>query len=180
MGPADGLQVVFVQKFLADVLAPTVPRTPRRGSEAILALIRRIRPQQVTQRSGMGHILHAVDAPQLIQCINFRRESTMQTEDLILNLSGNGEALEEISKHLPNEVRSIFLEALIIEAIQLIDLSVLMIPPEDGDPASVFDLEQQDVEEGLYAVETAIYVISHEEVVGVLGKEGSTGNFPQI
>lgn len=55
-----------------------------------------------------------------------------------------------------------------------------MIPPEDGDPASVFDLEQQDVEEGLYAVEAAIYVISHEEVIGVLGKEGSTGNFPQI
>lgn len=117
MGPADGLQVVFVQEFLADVLAPTVPRTPRRGSEAIFALIRRIRPQQVTQRSGMGHILHPVDASQLIQGINFRGESTMQTEDLILNLSCNGEALKEISKHLPNEVRSILLETLIIEAI---------------------------------------------------------------
>lgn len=104
----------------------------------------------------------------------------MQTEDLILNLSSNWQTLEEISKHLPNEVRSILLEALIIEAIQFIDLSVLVVPPEDGDPASVFDLEQQDVEEGLYAVEAAVYVISHEEVIGVLGKWGSTGSFPQI
>lgn len=180
MGPADGLQVVFVQELLADVLAPTVPRSSRRGSEAILALIRGIRPQQVTQRARVRHILHAVDAPQLIQCINFRREATMQTEDLILNLGSNWQTLEEISKHLPNEVRPILLEALIIEAIQFIDLSVLVVPPEDGDPASVFDLEQQDVEEGLYAVEAAVYVISHEEVIGVLGKWGSTGSFPQI
>lgn len=128
----------------------------------------------------MRYILHAIDAPQLIQGINLGRESTMQTEDLVLYLCGDGEALEEISEHLPNEIGSVLLEALIIEAIQFVDLSVLVVAPEDGDPAPVLDFEEEDVEEGLHAVEAAIDVISHEEVVGVLGKEGSTGSFPQI
>lgn len=180
MGPADGLQVVLVQEFLADVLAPAISRPSRRRSEAILALIRGIGPQQVAKWARMRHILHPIDASQLIKGINFRGEAAMQTEDLILNLRGNGQTLEQISKHLPNEVRSVFLEALIIEAVKFINLSVLVISPEDGDSASVFDLEQKDVEEGFNAVEAAIDVIPHEEIVGVLSKKEGTGNFPQI
>lgn len=180
VGPADGLEVVFVEELLADVLAPAVPRSPGRGGEAVLVLIRRVGPEEVTERAGVRHILHAIDASQLIQGINLGRESTMQAEDLVLNLCGDGETLEEIREHLPDEISSVLLEALIIEAVQFIDLSVLVVAPEDGDPAPVFDLEQEDVEEGLHAVEAAIDVIPHEEVVGILRKRGSTGNFPQI
>lgn len=55
-----------------------------------------------------------------------------------------------------------------------------MVTPEEGDSVSVFDLEEEDVEEGLNAIEAAVDVVTHEEVVGVLAKMRGTGSLPQI
>lgn len=45
-----------------------------------------------------------------------------------------------------------------------------MVAAEDGYPAFVLDLEEQDVEEGLDTVKAPINVIAHEEIVGALGR----------
>ena len=117
----------------------------------------------------MRHILYAIDSPQLVQSVNFRRKPSMQTKDLIFYFSSDRQALEEISKAPPNGISGILLETLIVKAIKFIDFSVLVVAAKDGDAAAVFDLEQQNVEEGLHAVESAVHIVAHKEVVCVLG-----------
>lgn len=104
----------------------------------------------------------------------------MEAKYLVLNDCGDGEALKDVSEEFPDEVSVIFFEAFVIEAVEFVDLSVLVVAAENSDPALVLDLEEQDVEEGLDTVEAAINVIPHEEVVGALGRTESTGSLPQI
>jgi hypothetical protein len=51
----------------------------------------------------------------------------MQAKNLIFYLSCNRQALEEVSKHFPYEISAIFFETLIIEAIELVNLAILVI-----------------------------------------------------
>lgn len=104
----------------------------------------------------------------------------MKAEDLVVDFCSYGEALEDFSEQFPNQVCVVFPEALVIEAIEFIDFSVLVVASEDGYPVPVLDFEEEDVEEGLYAVEATVDVISHEQIVGILSVRGSTGSFPQI
>lgn len=55
-----------------------------------------------------------------------------------------------------------------------------MVASEEGDSVFVLDFEEEDVEEGLDAVKSAVDVVAHEEIVGALDRKRSTGSFPQI
>ena len=104
----------------------------------------------------------------------------MKTEDLVFNLCCNRQALKEVGEHFPNEVGSVFSEALIIESVEFVDLSIFMVASEDGDSGFVLDFEQKYVEEGLDAVESSVNIVSHEEIVGGLDEKIVTGSLPQI
>jgi hypothetical protein len=115
----------------------------------------------------MRDILEAINVPELIEGLDLGRQSTVQAKDLIFDFRCNWQALEDISEHLPDEVGAVFPEALVIEAVELVDLAVLVVASEDSDAGAVLDLEEEDVEEGLHAIEPAVHVVPHEQVVRV-------------
>lgn len=81
----------------------------------------------------MRDVLEAIDVPELIQSLNLRRESAVQAEDLILNFCCHWQTLENISEHLPDKVRPVLPETLVVKSVELVDLPVLVVAPEDGD-----------------------------------------------
>lgn len=104
----------------------------------------------------------------------------MEAEDLVVDFCSNRQALEDFRKQFPYQISTIFPQTLVVESVELVDLPVLVVPSQKRDPMPVLDLQQQHVEESFHRVEPSIHVVSHEKVVCVLGKEGSTGSFPQI
>ena len=104
----------------------------------------------------------------------------MQTKYLVFDFSRYGQTLEQLRKQFPDEVGRVLSETFVIETVEFVDLSVFVVASKDGNSVFVFDFEQQDVEEGFHRVESAVDVITHEEVVGGLGKWGGTGSLPQI
>ena len=55
-----------------------------------------------------------------------------------------------------------------------------MVAPQNRYSTLMLYFKQNHVEESLDAIEPAIDIISHEEIVGRLYKIGITGNLPQI
>lgn len=86
---------------------------------------------------------------------------------LIINQSCERQIIKEIGEEFPNVRIAILPQALVVETIDLSDLSTFMISTEDRHSISVTDLEGHQERDGLDRVITSIHVISHEEVIGV-------------
>lgn len=71
----------------------------------------------------MGNLLDPVQGSDVIQRVNARRQSTVETEDLVLDQGGQGQEVEKVGKVFPNVCIAIFPEAFIIETVDLGDLS---------------------------------------------------------
>ena len=143
---------------LADILPEGVSRTPRTDPPS--TAIVRITPQQVAHGSFVGYLLDSIECADVIEGIDGRRQTAMETEDLIVDERGEREKVEEIGKELPHIGIPIFAETLIVEAVDLRDLTRLVVAAEDGDPAWVADLERDQESNGLDGVIAAIDVIA--------------------
>ena len=69
----------------------------------------------------------------------------MNTEDLIVDHSCQRQVVENFCAVAPNIYRAIFSEALIIETVNLCDLSTLMITSDKRDPLWVSHLKKSRV-----------------------------------
>ena len=167
MGPADHLQVVVVDKFVRDVIAPAVPSAAGGGVEPFFAVVCGVRPQQIAERAVVGQISLAVDISDLVQILYLRGQPSVEAEDRAIDDCGQRQALEDLCEHLPDRIGVVFFMAFIVEAVQFVYFPVLVVASEDGDSAFVFDFEEQDVEEGFDRVEAPIDVVTHEEIVSV-------------
>ena len=65
----------------------------------------------------------------------------MKAEDLIFDQAGQWQVVKEVGEGLPYVRAAILSQALVVKAIDLSDLSALVIPPEYCDPLPVSDLE---------------------------------------
>ena len=91
----------------------------------------------------------------------------MEAEDLVFDFCCDWQALEDVSEHFPDEIRPIFLETLIVEAVEFVDFPVFMVSTKDSDTTAMLDLEKEDVKEGFNTIEAAVDIVAHEKVVGV-------------
>ena len=78
----------------------------------------------------------------------------MQTEKLILDHCSQRDEVEEFSKALPYVGISIFTATLIVKAINLSDLSWLMVASQKGDSISISDFQGDEQSDCLNTVMT--------------------------
>jgi hypothetical protein len=122
-------------ELLRNILPKSVAGATRRNTPP--ASIIRIGPEKVAHRAFVRNLLESIKGANLVECVNRRRQATMQTEDLInklthdkegagdysfsayliLNQSSQRQIIEQIGEVFPNIWRSILPKALIIEAI---------------------------------------------------------------
>jgi hypothetical protein len=93
----------------------------------------------------------------------------MHAQDLLVNDGSNWEAVEAVSKSLPqlNIVPSF---ALVIESINSIDGSALVISSEEEKVLWVLDLVGEEETNSLQALLSSVHIISQEEIVGIRGE----------
>jgi hypothetical protein len=84
----------------------------------------------------------------------------MQTENLVLDESGEGKEVEEVGEVFPNVCIAVLAQALVVEAIDLCDLARLMVTTKDGDTLRVADFEADEEGYGFNAVVTAVDIIA--------------------
>lgn len=115
----------------------------------------------------MGHFLDTVELPDLVEGVDARRKTAMQTENLLFDDGRKRKIVEELSELLPDLGISVLAQALIVEAVHLSDLATLVIAAQDGQSLREPDLEGDEQGDSLDRVVAAIDVVSHEEVVGL-------------
>lgn len=91
----------------------------------------------------------------------------MQAENLSINEGGEREIVEEVSEVLPHIRIPVFAQTLVVESVNLRDLSRLMIATENSDSFTVSDFQSDKKRHRFNRVIAAIDVISHEQIVCV-------------
>ena len=70
-------------KRFADILAERVTRTSRTDSPP--TSIVRVAPQEITHRPFVGHFLDAVECPHVVEGVDGRGKTAVETEDLVVD-----------------------------------------------------------------------------------------------
>jgi len=130
MSPGNQGQSIRVVECLRYVLSEGVSGTTRRDAPA--ATIVGIRPEEVAHRALMWNLLESVQSPDVVQGVDARRESSVKTEDLSVHQGGEGEVVKQIGEILPHVGVTVLAQTLVIEAINLCDLSGFVVSPEEG------------------------------------------------
>ena len=83
---------ICMVELLRDVLTERVASTS--GRDAPAAAVIGVGPQEIANGSLMRHLLDSVKLSDLVEGVDGWRETTMETEDLALNNSREGQVIE--------------------------------------------------------------------------------------
>ena len=101
----------------------------------------------------------------------------MHAEDLLVNDGTDRKAIEAVSEGLP-KLDVIAPLALVIEPINSVDRSALVVAAQQEEILWVLDLVRQEQADRFKRLLPAIHIVSQEEVVGI-GREASVFEQPQ-
>jgi hypothetical protein len=79
----------------------------------------------------MRHFLHSIKVSYLVESVKTWGQSTVQTEDLILNNCSKWQVIKQIGQEFPNVCIAVLSHALIIEAVNLGDLSAFVVTSQN-------------------------------------------------
>jgi hypothetical protein len=88
------------------------------------------------------HFLNAVECPNVVKGVDAGRQTSVQTEDLVVDEGGERQVVEEVCEVLPDVCIAVLSQALVVEAVDLRDLAGFVVAAEDGDAAGVSYLER--------------------------------------
>lgn len=88
---------------------------------------------------------------------------------LVIDQSGKREVIKQVGKELPDIRIPVFPQTLVVESINLRNLSRFMVTSKDGDSISISEFKSNEQRNSLDGIISSINVISHEEVIGIRG-----------
>lgn len=120
---------------------PGPPRTHRPSFNAV-----RVAPHQIAKGPFVRNFNSAVDCAHLIEGSDFRAEASVDAENFIVHNCGDGQIIEHLCAVFPGVRVSVFPHALVVETVDLRDLTGLVISAEEGDVLGVagFEGKQKD------------------------------------
>lgn len=89
-------------------------------------------------------------------------------EYLGFNESSEREVEEDIREVFPDVFIAVLLVALIVETIDLVDFTILVVASQDCHAVFIADFQREDQRNSFDGIRTAIHVVSHEKVIGIL------------
>lgn len=158
VGTCDQRQAVIVIESLRNVLAKGVPSTS--GADSPAAPVVGVAPKQVAHGTFVRHLLYSVERANVVECIDRRRQASVQAEDLVVDEGGEREVVEEIGKVFPDVRVAVFAQALVVEAVDLRNLTRLVVSAKDCDALRIADLQGNEEGDRLYGEVAAIDVIA--------------------
>ena len=110
------------------------------------------------------YICWAHDAAYLLHGVQVWTQSTMHSEDLLVDDGCDWEAVEAVCEGLPQlDVVSSF--AFIVESVNTIDRSAFVVSTKDEEILWIFDLVCQEQADCLQRLLATVHVVAKEEVV---------------
>jgi hypothetical protein len=106
------------------------------------------------------HLLNTVKRTNVIERVDTRGQAAVKAEDLIFNQGSQRQVVEEICEIFPHIGIAVFSETLIVEAVNLGDLTRFVVTTEDGDALGVSDLEGDKERDCLDGVVSTVNVIT--------------------
>jgi hypothetical protein len=92
----------------------------------------------------MRNFHSSVNKSDLVDCLDFRGESSMDAEDLAFNDGTDAEVVENFSAVLPRVSVSVLSNSFVIEAVYGCDLSGLVVTSKKSDVSWVLELEAEE------------------------------------
>ena len=129
-----------------------------------------IGPQNVTQESRIGHVARARNVGNLFHLRKLRRESSVHTDNLIVNDGTAGQAVKGIAELLPHLDREAT-TALVVKAINAINAGALVVATEQKEIFGILDFVGKEETDNLERLFAAINVVSEKEIVGLVEQE---------
>ena len=163
MRASNEIEIVPFVEHGHNVPAKEISGAPRRQPPAFQLF--RITPHEIAHGSVVGNFLLAINDPNLIQCIDRWRQSSVYRKDLVFNDGRQTQIIKDFRTIPPDVDRSVFAQTLVVESVDLRDLPTFVVPPNEGDAVGVADLEGEQEEEGLDAVVAAVDKVAEKEVV---------------
>jgi hypothetical protein len=108
------------------------------------------------------NFLDTVQSSDVIECVDARGETAVKTEDLVVDQGSEGKVVKEVGEVLPDISVSVFAKTLVVETVDLGDLTGLVVSSKNGDSLRVSDLEGDEKGDGLDGVVTSINIVTHE------------------
>ena len=109
------------------------------------------------------------DAADLLHRVKIRAQTTVHGEDLLVDDSGDGQAVEAVRESLP-QLDVVPALALVVEAVDTVDGGTLVVAAQDEKVLGVLDLVCEQKADGLEGLLASVDVIAEEEVVGLWGE----------
>jgi len=158
-------ETITVVEGLGDVLTEGVSSSS--GGDSPSAPVIWVRPEEVTHGALVRHLLQPVQGPDVVQGVDAGREAAVQTEDLAVHQRREGKVIKQVGEIFPHVGVSIFPQALIIETIDLGDLTALMVAAKNGDATTESHLECDKERDSLDAVVSSVNIVPHEQVISI-------------
>jgi len=131
VGAGDELETIDMIEFGRNLVTKEPAGAARRNSPRLDVL--RIRPDEVAECTFVWDLLSACNHSDLVNSSDLRTESTMNTQDLSIHDSGKYKEVKNLAAGFPDRSIAIFCLTLLIEAVNLSDLSGFVIATDQGD-----------------------------------------------
>jgi hypothetical protein len=131
VGTGNELQAIDVIELRCNLVTEK-PASAARGNSPCLNIFR-ITPDQIAESAFMRNLLSTSNDTDLINGTDLRAQTTMNTEDLSINDSGEDKEIKNLAARLPDRCVTVLLLALLIETIDLSDLAGFMVASNEGD-----------------------------------------------
>ena len=190
MRSADQIHIMFLKESRDNV------RSEREGDTAIILapasdIFVWVRPQKITEQAAVRNLEQSVYAPatlglkktaqprnqptyvswshnttDLLHRVQIWGETTVHSEDLLVNNGSNWKAVETVSKGLP-ELDVVSTLALIIETVDSVNGSALVVTTEDEEVFWIFDFVCKKEADCLERLLSSVNVITKEQVISL-------------
>jgi len=123
-----------------------------------------IGPQKIAEQAAVGDIRGAHDPANLLHRIEIGAQTAVHGEDLLVDDSGDGKAVEAVGEGLP-QLDVVAALALVVESVDAVDGRALVVAPQDEEVLGILDLVRQEQADGLQGLLATVDVVSQEEVI---------------
>ena len=113
----------------------------------------------------MRYLLYSFYLVDVVNIKKTRWEPSVNIEHFTIDYGCNRQVVEEVSELLPNHWTAELALAFNVEAVNLSDLTSLMVASKKSEPFGMPQLQESQVRNGLNAGGSSIDIISEEQVV---------------
>jgi hypothetical protein len=167
-------QAIVVIEGLGNVLTKGVACTSWTDTPSTTVI--RVTPQQITHGTLMRHLLDSVERSDVVKGIDTGRKTAVKAEDLVVDEGGQGKVVEEICEVFPDIGVSVLAQALVVEAVDLCDLSRFVIATKNGDAGRISDLQSNEQCDSLDRIIASIDVVAWRVLVDLTDSRRGSGH----